>query len=217
MDLDDDYKYFYATLRHHVPDSKKREGIQKELHYETKISQSMLSQICSGYRNASHRNQVKIAQALGYRGLDECIAFGRTLILASVTESITSKDDVDGTVTLKGEPLPPRGPLPTPDTKPKPPSPSKNVLGFPDRRRPKEVDIDSMHVNLNKICENEDNALVVMIERSLSLLSEAVDLKSDLTALRDRIEKIEDQLNMEKAEKQSLKEENETLKKRLRA
>lgn len=111
MNIDDDYKYFYKALRHHVPDSKRREGIQKELHFETKISQSMLSQICSGYRNASHRNQVKIAQALGYRGLDECISFGRSLIQPNITEPSISMDIVEGIVTETVDPLSPPSPI----------------------------------------------------------------------------------------------------------
>jgi hypothetical protein len=215
MEPDENYPYFYEALKHFVPENK-RDGIQKDLHYNAGISQSLLSMIRSGSRKGSTRVHMRIAKALGY-SYEEFIKFGRSLILAEVTESSTSTDTVDAAVTLADEPLPPPGPLPTPDIKPKPPSLQGNVLGFPDRRKPMPVDTNAMYANLIKICENEDNALVVMIERSLSLLSESVDLKSELTALRDRIEKIEDQLNMEKAEKLSLKAENETLKKRLSA
>ena len=77
-DDDDDDSCFYIAFKHHLPEGK-RDGVQKRIHHETGISQSMLSQIYSGTRNAGLKNQIKIAKAFGF-SYDEFVDLGRSLL-----------------------------------------------------------------------------------------------------------------------------------------
>ncbi len=161
MEPDENYPFFLKALKHFVPE-KKRDGMQKKLHYDAGISQSLLSMIISGKKPGSVRSHMKIANALGY-SYDDFVSFGRSIETGNSPEPkpLRSSNNVH---------LFPKR---------KHPSTEKELVN------------EDMHKRLDTILNSGHRVLIAAIESNLIAFSESVEDKNERKAMMERIKKLE--------------------------
>jgi transcriptional regulator with XRE-family HTH domain len=173
------YYEMFRTASIYCLKHKWKDG-QKSFAAKVGVSPSTISEVKTGKAIASFDLQKDIAAAFVYK-YDDFLKFGRTLILASVTETATARDAVGAFVTTQGDLWPPPGP--------------SNVHLLPAREKspptPEEQQAHAAHRNLDVILASGDIELVTAITMNLISFRKQVELQKQIENLVERIKQLE--------------------------